>query len=65
MICERCQDEVKEKTGKSPDSLANCICPDIDERIREMAKSPYLSITFCSGCNREWTRCSCPKGKPN
>ena len=61
MVCERCYQEVMDATGNHPESLADCICSDIDERIKNLSESPYWDINICKRCDKIWTRCNCPR----
>lgn len=42
-------------------NIADCICPDIDERLRVAAtdlESNFIA-KWCVGCNKYWARCRC------
>lgn len=36
-----------------------CTCPDIDDRLRELR--PIISMIWCVGCDKYWSRCTCKK----
>lgn len=41
--------------------LSACSCPDIDERMAAMAKSPSNSMSWCITCDKHWQRCQCER----
>lgn len=49
MWCALCHREVRD-----------CVCPDIDERLARLGKSPHLALTYCQSCGRQIERCTCP-----
>ena len=52
MFCVECQTDV-----------ALCKCPDIEERLRSIAKSPNWQLTYCDKCKKYWSRCDCERIK--
>lgn len=50
---------------KCDKDLADCICPDIDERLAKLSEHQNLGLTFCSGCGAYYSRCKCPEPKPD
>lgn len=50
MFCVRCQKDI-----------AECTCPDIDKRLKELSESEYIVFPKCSRCGKHWERCNCPK----
>jgi len=46
MYCTKCQKE-----------LSDCVCPDIDERLLNMAS--LLIYRMCSICGKHYQRCKC------
>lgn len=49
MFCIRCQNEVYD-----------CICPDIQERLRAISNHPNFAIEWCLDCDKATSRCDCP-----
>lgn len=45
--------------------LMFCKCPDVDERLREIRKSPNIYMVWCKVCDRHIDRCVCGSRKPN
>lgn len=52
MWCAKCQNE-----------LSECICPDIEERLRSACEGMNVALTFCKTCGLYYSRCTC--GKPD
>lgn len=52
MLCAKCQSD-----------LGDCICPDIDERLAGLAKSPYFIYRACLKCKKHYARCKCEEPK--
>lgn len=50
MFCAKCQND-----------LADCTCPDIEERLAEIADSPYIIYRACLKCRNHYARCRCEK----
>lgn len=48
MFCFRCHNDI-----------ADCTCPDIEERLRRAAAHPNIALTFCKQCGKYFTRCIC------
>lgn len=45
--------------AKCSNTLRNCTCPDIDERLAELTKSPHLAYRWCQNCDKHYARCNC------
>ncbi len=54
MWCSKCQNE-----------LRDCECPDIEERLASLARSPHVALRWCQICNTHADRCNCPKEQAN
>ncbi len=39
--------------------LSECTCPDIDERLASLAKSPHFVYRMCKVCGKHYDRCKC------
>jgi len=52
MYCTKCNNHI-----------ATCTCPDIDERLADVAKSRYIFIATCPVCGRHVDRCICVPAK--
>ncbi len=48
MFCVRCQNDV-----------FMCTCPDIRERLREIAEHPGLELKMCPECKEHVSQCRC------
>lgn len=49
MTCTECFKEVRD-----------CTCPDIDQRLEDVAKGGLVVMAFCTRCKKHHERCSCP-----
>jgi hypothetical protein len=47
--------------GKCGAVIDECLCPDIDARLREIANDPdgYVVFKWCRLCDRHYARCTC------
>ena len=50
MMCVVCRKE-----------LELCTCPDKEERIKEITKSPYIAYYMCTVCGKHYALCFCKK----
>jgi len=48
MFCLKCQND-----------LADCTCPDIDERMAAIGEHEHFSYRMCAKCNKHCDRCEC------
>jgi hypothetical protein len=48
MFCVKCHND-----------LENCTCPDIDERMKDLAGSPFITYRMCKVCGKHYARCKC------
>lgn len=49
MFCSKCSRDLK-----------NCVCPDIDERMRGLTdKGGPLAAKWCMICDKHYARCRC------
>lgn len=48
MFCVKCQND-----------LDKCVCPDIDERLAEIAKSEHNVFRMCKAEKKHYKRCKC------
>lgn len=49
MWCARCRHD-----------LSDCTCPDIDQRLQDLAKEGKFVYRMCGICGRHYDRCRCP-----
>lgn len=40
-------------------NLIDCTCPDIEERLADLANHPNMSIRICRICGLHYARCDC------
>lgn len=52
MFCVKCQKE-----------LDKCTCPDIDERLEKLSKSPHIIMKWCLKCDKHYSQCRCKEPK--
>jgi hypothetical protein len=48
MFCVRCRND-----------LQKCTCPDIDERMADLAGSSHFVYKMCLVCGKHYERCKC------
>jgi len=48
MFCVKCQK-----------NLADCICPDLEERLKDAASSGYFVYKYCKKCGHHYAKCKC------
>ena len=39
--------------------IADCVCPDISERLAKAFSSPNLAARWCLKCDQHYARCKC------
>jgi hypothetical protein len=39
--------------------IADCICPDIEERLRSIAAASPFAYRYCRRCGKHYARCRC------
>ena len=45
--------------GKCNKELRTCTCPDLKERLENIAKNPYMLSKWCSKCDNHHSKCRC------
>lgn len=40
--------------------LYDCVCPDIEERLRAIGEHPNWALTYCKQCSKVVYQCNCP-----
>lgn len=48
MFCVKCHND-----------LSDCTCPDIDERMADLAGSEHFVYKMCLVCGKHYARCKC------
>jgi hypothetical protein len=48
MFCMRCNVD-----------LAECSCPDIDQRLKDASDSAHQAVKWCMVCDKHYARCRC------
>lgn len=48
MWCAKCNHE-----------LSDCACPDIQERLRSLSRSPNIISRWCLTCDKHYSQCKC------
>lgn len=44
---------------KCCNDLSDCVCPDIDERLAQLAAGGHVAFATCPECGRHVDRCRC------
>ena len=44
---------------KCGNDLAECTCPDLNERLARVNQSPHVFIQTCKKCGEHHSRCKC------
>ena len=44
-------------------NLADCSCPDLQERLQSVVKSSNFAYKKCAKCNLHYSKCKCSQPK--
>lgn len=48
MYCNKCSNSIKD-----------CVCLDINNRLRELSDGEYVIFKWCLNCDKHYDRCRC------
>jgi len=46
--------------GECNNDLADCTCPDLQDRLKDAAKGGHFVYRKCAKCDLHYAKCKCP-----